>query len=123
SVKVNERTEIISKFAENSAKYRVLLTNTRVGSTGIDLDDKHGDRPRVVYLIPEYNITNMIQACGRFQRGMDTKSRTQIYIVHIDRIEAELRMLDILRDKNHIVENLINRKTMYSENLVLDTII
>ena len=81
TLSVKQRASVIEKFQMPSTKHRLLIGNFAVCSTGIDLDDKHGDYPRVMYANPQYNTITTYQLCHRVQR-MDTRSDAEIYMVY-----------------------------------------
>lgn len=71
--KQSKRDEIIGSFQANSGQHRLLLMITTVGSVGIDLDDKYGNWPRTMLLVPDYMFLAKYQATGRIAR-VDTQS-------------------------------------------------
>lgn len=108
-----DRSIMLSLFAENNDTYRIFLTNTKVSSTGIDLDDKFGDYPRICDIVPEDEFLKILQSCGRFDR-IDTKSESNINIIYLEAIRGEQRLLESLNSKNKVVESVVNRTTHYS---------
>jgi len=70
------------EFQEDSDKRRLLIGTTATGAESIDLDDKHGGRPRVMYIVPDYRFIPIHQASGRIFRGSDTKSLGRVHIVY-----------------------------------------
>jgi len=76
---LEQRAQKLDAF-QNNTDCRVLIGNLKVLSTGIDLDDKHGNEPRTVWISPNFYTVEMYQATKRFQR-MDSKSQALIYFV------------------------------------------
>jgi len=105
SKSVKARRTILDKFQAPTSEYRVLIGNIAVISTGIDLDDKHGDFPRVCYVSPNYNTIHIYQLGHRFLRGLDTKSDTDIYMVYSDN-RYERRMMESLMSKGQIMKSV-----------------
>lgn len=77
TVSDKRRGSIINKFQEPSTTHRLLIGNVSVCSTGIDLDDKHGDYPRFALVSPNYHTIHLYQLGHRFQRA-DTKSDADV---------------------------------------------
>jgi len=76
------RQDILKKFQAFSTEHRLLIANFSVICAGIDLDDKHGEFPRVCLASPNYNTIAIYQLGHRFLRGLETKSSTQIFMVY-----------------------------------------
>lgn len=76
-----QRRECLELFQRPDTEHRVLIVNSAVCSTGIDLDDKHGGFPRTVFISPNFNIIQLYQLGHRFLRFSDTKSSTRMYMV------------------------------------------
>ncbi len=79
---VYERDVITKKFQTATADHRLLISNVRVGGVGINLDDRTGDWPRFMFIIPNYNIIDLEQATGRIYRLSTTKSNATIRFVY-----------------------------------------
>jgi hypothetical protein len=99
------RRDIVDKFNQDDDELRVLICNIEVISTGIDLDDKFGNRPRVVYLSPSYNTISQYQVSHRVSR-LDSKSNSEINMVIMEN-NSELRVLDALKSKSMILRDNI----------------
>lgn len=76
------RQDILKKFQAFSTEHRLLIANFSVICAGIDLDDKHGEFPRVCLASPNYNTIAIYQLGHRFLRGLETQSSTQIFMVY-----------------------------------------
>ena len=105
------RDKTLTKFAEPSQEHRLLICNQSVASTGIDLDDKHGDFPRLCLVSPTYSSIIAFQLGHRFMR-MDTKSNATVHFVFALRKDKtvkecgdiiELRVLDALSKKTTVM--------------------
>lgn len=77
----DDRWSLITAFQEPSTRYRLFIMNTRVGATGIDLDDIDGNFPRKMYVVPTYNLIDIHQCTGRVDRA-NTKSIAEINLVY-----------------------------------------
>lgn len=102
---INSRRNILAKFQAPTSEYRVLIGNISVISTGIDLDDKHGEFPRTCFVSPNYNTIHIYQLSHRFLRGLDTKSNTTIYMVYSDN-RVERRIMESLMSKGEIMKSV-----------------
>lgn len=114
--KLADRAKIEHIFNEHNHKLQVVVSNYKVGSHGIDLNDKHGDMPHFKWLLPDFSTIDMIQAMARGKR-VDTKQTTDIpalttrimYInTHVGMYES--RILEIMLEKKHIInQSLANQ--------------
>lgn len=112
STSSNQRGIILEAFQNNQSIYRLLICNQGVASTGIDLDDKDGDSPRVAFVSPNYSTITSYQLGHRFQR-MDSKSDAYVNYVFAKRKGKakeesqdiiELRVLDALSRKSQVMK-------------------
>lgn len=72
-VKQKDRDDIVDIFNDDSLDRRLLIMITTVGSVGLDLDDKFGQFPRYMYIVPDFKFLDQYQVTGRIAR-VDTKS-------------------------------------------------
>jgi len=101
--KDDDRWALISAFQEPNTRYRLFIMNTRVGSTGIDLDDTDGRFPRKMYIVPTYNLIDIHQSTGRVDRAT-TKSIASIKLVY-GQIGSSAIPVQTLRRSNLPVNN------------------
>jgi hypothetical protein len=106
SVPKKKRAEIIAKFQASSTEHRLLISNLKVASTGIDLDDKHGDYPRKCYASPNYIISDLHQLTRRFLR-MDTKSTAVVRFVYGKCGRRETSILNALARKSTVLKETL----------------
>jgi hypothetical protein len=106
-----QREKSLRLFAEPSTAHRVMVCNQNVASTGIDLDDKHGDFPRLCLVNPTYSSIVAFQLGHRFLR-MDTRSNATVHFVFALRKGrtpsecgdiVELKVLDALSRKSTVM--------------------
>jgi hypothetical protein len=102
----NMRSEIITQFQEANDKYRILITNPKVGGTGINLDDRDGRFPRFMYIIPNFNFIDVEQATNRIYR-IYTKSKATIRIIYSKRNPSEKPILNSICRKKNVVRDII----------------
>jgi hypothetical protein len=85
--KIEERDKIVDYFNDPHSNVRVLVANTIVGGVGLSLHDTatnvEDQRPRIMYIAPNYNIQGVYQATGRIIRqGMTSPSIVRIFYGH-----------------------------------------
>jgi len=118
STNMRKREDIISKFQSDSLEHRLILGNLQCLSTGIDLDDKFGNRPRVALVSPNYCTITLRQLSFRFLRA-DTRSNTEIqYIFGRKTLGTqnlpgyeELPILHALARKSNVIRQVENANT------------
>lgn len=116
STSERQRGEILSKFQRCDGKYRLLIGNLSCLSTGIDLDDKSGEFPRLALVSPNYSTITLHQLVYRFLRA-DTRSDSQVHFVFgrayvspdskLTHME-ELSVLNALSKKSGILRDVAN---------------
>jgi hypothetical protein len=77
-----QRQQHIDAFQAPTTASRLLVCNMTVVSSGLDLDDKHGDFPRHVFVNPTFKTMDMYQHSCRYLRSLDTKSSTVIRYIY-----------------------------------------
>lgn len=97
----DKRSKLINDFQKHDNEYRLIIGNINIFCCGIDLDDKHGDYPRYVFVSPNFSTINLFQLSYRFLRSLDTKSNTIIrYIYSVKSIENIVTLNDYKLTKN-----------------------
>lgn len=109
SVTKSKREEIMEQFQKRDSDVRLLFANISTIAEGIDLDDKHGDRKRVVFLMPNYSIITLYQVTARFAR-VDTKSTPEIRFVYGKCGLEERSILNALARKNKVMEDTLQQQ-------------
>lgn len=102
STTMKQRENILMAFQAPNDRYRVLIGNIAVMSSGIDLDDKYGSFPRVAYVNPNYSTIGLYQLTHRFVRT-DSKSPASVYFVYGAK-SPELRVLNALSRKSTVMK-------------------
>lgn len=105
--KSNWRDDIINKFQKPSNEFRLLISNPKVGGLGISLDDRHGDFPRYMFIIPSHDFTNLHQATGRIHCGTETKSDSTIRFIYSKLFKQETSILNNLFKKAITTRNIL----------------
>jgi len=98
AVPKHKRMELLKGFQNDSDESRLVIANMDVLSTGIDLDDKFGERKRYVFASPNYKTMVIQQMTYRFLRA-NTQSSTSIDFVYGDCKVEESSMLSCLAKK------------------------
>lgn len=106
-----DRDAIINAFNAPHGDYRLLIANTRVAGTGINLDDTTGAWPRFMFMIPTYNFIDLHQATGRIHR-VTTKSPVTIRLVYGK--EDDNQCLE------HAILTSLQRKSATTRGAVMD---
>lgn len=95
---VKDKNKVIDDFQLRDNN--ILLVNIKSMNSGIDLDDKVGNSPRTVFIIPDFKFSETIQFMYRFKR-IDSKSEPNIYLLN-----NHTRILSNLFSKNKSIKNL-----------------
>jgi hypothetical protein len=120
STTVLNRGKLLKDFEEASTRKRLLIANLTVASSGIDLDDKHGDFPRHAFVSPNYSTITSYQFGFRFLRA-DTKSNTKVHFVfakhkNFSKEESsdivEVRVLNALALKSGVMKEVTEEQSL-----------
>ena len=100
------RANAIKSFADDSPRSpSLLICNTQVLCTGIDLDDKKGNRPRFCIVSPNYSGITLYQLSHRFHR-QDSKSDATVHMMYSKGKTFEVRILDALSRKGSVMKGI-----------------
>ena len=120
STSSNQRGIVLRDFEKASTAKRLLIANLTVASSGIDLDDKHGDFPRMAFVSPNYSTITSYQFGFRFLRA-DTKSSTKVHFVfakYEDKTKeqsadiVEVRVLNALAHKSLVMKQVTQEQAL-----------
>lgn len=95
---IKNKVSVVENFTNNDSK--ILLVNLKSLNSGIDLDDKLGDQPRVVFIIPDFKFGETVQFMYRFKR-IDSKSEPHIFLLN-----NHVKIIRKLLEKNNIIQRL-----------------
>lgn len=115
SVPKGKRGEIISKFQEYNTNHRVIISNIVVTSTGLNLDDTHGNFPRYFLISPGYNAMILHQATFRGLRPY-TKSVPHVRYVFGKCGVIENRILDALQRKRDVMKSSVKKQISFDSS-------
>jgi superfamily II DNA/RNA helicase len=106
SVPAKKRQSIIDLF-NNNKKYRLLICTPATGGVGVSLHDVKGNSPRVMFIVPTYDMIKILQAAGRIDRE-GKKSDTVVYIVYglTKNKVTEKRIMDALARKSQVLKTI-----------------
>lgn len=103
-----QRDAIIERFQRDSNDYRLLISNSKVGGVGINLDDRSGNHPRHMFMIPSYNFIDLHQATGRIHRTT-TMSKASIRFIYSEACRNETSILNALARKTAVTKSVLTR--------------
>lgn len=115
---LEKRAELTARFQDPEDPLRVLVCNTKVISTGIDLDDKRGDCPRTALISPTHHTVDMYQVTRRFFRT-DSKSEPTVNVVFMSQdgseenaaeTHPERRVLDLMEGKGGVMKEVCRQQ-------------
>ncbi len=111
-VKPVDRLSIQNRFQADDDEFRLIIAQPKVGGVGISLDDRIGDRPRWMFLIPTYYFSDLVQAQGRIVRN-STKGIGHIRYIYSKDFPQETRILNNILSKSKIAMEI--RCNLYEE--------
>lgn len=118
-VKQEDRLKALRLFQSKSLTHRLLISNTGITSTGVNLDDRYGDRPRLMLISPSYKTITLHQASGRIDRAT-TKSRPTVKYVYIAKVATEVRILDTLARKSSCIKSTLKDTVAFPGDHVVE---
>lgn len=105
------RNSIVAKFQQPNLESRLLLIMSQIGSDGIELDDVHGNFPRVSIGLPDFYNSRYFQCPGRTFRRF-TKSNSLYFFIMVNSEECNEESLDrSINNKSKVmIETLRNNE-------------
>jgi len=113
-----QRQDILTKFQEPTTRFRLLIGNIRVCSSGLDIDDKLGNFPRFIYANANLSILDLQQLPSRFLR-LDTKSSSVFRFVYV-RNYPEIGLLQNLKKKSKVMKQTTEKQVEEGTQFVGD---
>lgn len=116
------RNSIRDKFNEPNLDCRLLIIISQVGSDGIELDDKHGDYPRIGLGFPDFYHSRFFQCPGRLFRRF-TKSNSLFFWCLVNSEECpEESVFKSINEKSKVMEETLQNNQIippiYYEKIV-----
>jgi superfamily II DNA or RNA helicase len=107
-----DRDGLIATFNEPNDYCRVFIGNPTVAGMGIDLDDKDGGFPRILYYSASYSVINGIQGAGRIRRQSTCSIPTVRIFYGKSKTESNLEMQihQSMVKKSNTIDDLLSRK-------------
>lgn len=108
-VKMSERTNVIDRFQDPDSNCRIIIINPTVGGMGISLDDRDGNHPRWMLLMPDYRLMDLVQCTGRVHRNSTRSKRdTIIRFVYAKAFKMESKILSALLRKSNAARIVVS---------------
>ena len=98
AVNNHKRIQLLQEFQQSNTDHRLLIANTSLCGTGVDLDDQHGNYPRFCLVNPNYSTIMLHECYSRFNRK-NTMSDSTIQFLYMKE-HCELLILKALTDKS-----------------------
>lgn len=117
---VPQRNALIDQFQEPNLKRRVIIGNMQMLGFGIDLDDKHGEFTRHVWLSATDKHNNIYQASKRVDRGPSTKSTAHVKIMYIIGLKIDQDVLARTMAKSKSLKSILRYKSTLPGELEVD---
>lgn len=116
------RNNIRDKFNEPNLDCRLLIIISQVGSDGIELDDKHGNFPRIGLGFPDFYHSRFFQCPGRLFRRF-TKSNSLFFWCLVNSEECpEESVFKSINEKSKVMEETLQNNQIippiYYEKIV-----
>jgi hypothetical protein len=105
------RSAVIDLFQAPDTRHRLLIGNTSVCSTGIDLDDKDGRFVRFCLVSPDYDTIKLYQLSHRFLR-MNTRSDSELHMVFGKQC-TEQGVLNALSRKSQVMKETVPDQALH----------
>lgn len=113
NTKNHERQAIIDEFQQPNNNLRIIIANTDIISTGINLDDTDGRFPRLCLVSTNYKTMTFHQLFYRFSR-ITTKSIPEIKIIFCADLD-ESRLMQILNTKTEILREFSSSSYYFND--------
>ncbi len=102
-----KRAKVVKLFQEPNDKCRLIIGHPVAGGAGLSLDDRDGNWPRVMFIMPDYRLLETTQAMGRIRRVTSRSNGLVMFFYSIgQRVEANI--MRSLMDKTAIVRDVID---------------
>ena len=106
---IKERERIINLFQEPNQKCRVIILNPTVGGMAISLDDRDGNWPRTMLIVPDYRFIELVQCTGRvYRQSTKSKKETIIRFIYSEQFRGESKILNALLKKSEDARSVIS---------------
>lgn len=103
------RNNILAKFNEHNNDSRLLLIISQIGSDGIELDDTHGEYPRVGIAYPDFFNTRYSQCPARILRRF-TMSNSLFFFIFLNQDKCpEESVIKSIKNKSKTMEDTVRQ--------------
>lgn len=100
--------KIRDSFQADNNDLRIIIVTIGTGSVGLDFNDTHGNRPRILYLITRYNFLEEYQATGRINRINNKSVGTVRFVYGKGQGSRETRIIDSICRKSASAKTFLN---------------
>uniref|UniRef100_A0A6C0BE95 Helicase ATP-binding domain-containing protein n=1 Tax=viral metagenome TaxID=1070528 RepID=A0A6C0BE95_9ZZZZ len=101
------RKAIIDKFNEPNLELRLLAIISQIGSDSIELDDKHGNFPRIGLGLPDFYYSRFFQCPGRIFRRFTESNSLFFWCLSNTEEYSEESVFKSIKDKSEVMEQTL----------------
>lgn len=116
-VKTRERRDMIQTFNLENNDYRVMVFSMKTMNSGVNLQDKNGNFPRTMFILPSHHYLDAAQVAKRTHR-VDSMSDSQVLMPYFCNRETgkicEIDFYNKMTQKSHNLKRQTNSSVIHS---------